>query len=84
MHIRANEVSINRYEYEKASSFLYTNWRYHFFTFEQVTYHLSKNDQKIVAEIKRRYNYEVKLILSQDITAMKSFYPADLVVTNHF
>ncbi len=35
-------------------------------------------------EIKRLMDYELKLVLNQDITAMEQFYPYDMAVTNPF
>ncbi|MDQ4139646.1 MAG: nuclear transport factor 2 family protein [Bacteroidota bacterium] len=44
----------------------------------------SIKNQKIIWEIKRLMDYELKLVLHQDTTAMEQFYPDDMAVTNPF
>jgi hypothetical protein len=44
----------------------------------------SDGDKKIMAEIKRVMDYELKLVLTQDTAAMRQFYPDDMAVTNPF
>lgn len=44
----------------------------------------SDKDRKIIKEVKRLMDYELKLVLNQDTTAMEQFYPDDMAVTNPF
>ncbi|QMU29890.1 nuclear transport factor 2 family protein [Adhaeribacter radiodurans] len=55
-----------------------------YYSFGQAINTTSDKNQKIIAEIKRLMDYELKLVLHQDTTAMEQFYPDDMVVTNPF
>jgi hypothetical protein len=53
-------------------------------SFGQTSNSSSGKDQQIIKEIKRLMDYELKLVLKQDTTAMEKFYPDDMAVTNPF
>jgi ketosteroid isomerase-like protein len=53
-------------------------------SFGQTSNVSSAKHQKMFVEIKRLMDYELKLVLSQDTTAMIRFYPDDMAVTNPF
>lgn len=53
-------------------------------SFCQIYNSFSDKDRKIIMEIKRLMDYELKLVLNQDTTAMDHFYPDDMAVTNPF
>jgi ketosteroid isomerase-like protein len=54
------------------------------FSFGQTSNFSSPKHQKIITEIKALMDYELTLVLRQDTTAMKQFYPDDMAVTNPF